>query len=386
MTTQGAHYDVIVLGVGGFGSAACYHLAKRGVRVLGLEQFPLVHDRGSSHGDTRIIRLAYFEHPDYVPLLRRAYQLWEELEQSTGKTLFRKTRLLISGPSDGEAIPGALRAAQEHRLSVEHLTADAAQQRFPDFRLPEGHEAVLEPDAGLLHVEDCVRTHIEEARRAGADIRGDTAVLNWSRTGSHLTVETPQGPLTAARIVITAGAWTNQLLAKIGLPLTVVRKFVGWYAVEPGAYHVDRGYPTFYVEHGDGAFYGFPSLDGRTLKFAEHTGRDVVIDPAHVDRSVRPEDLARLEAFRTAVLPRTLPQLDRSSVCLYTLTPDHHFVVDRHPQDERVIVAAGFSGHGFKFTSVIGETLADLACHGRTAAPIEFLRWNRPALQSNQVS
>lgn len=383
MTPVLAHYDAIVLGVGGFGSSACYHLATRGIRVLGLDQYSLVHDRGSSHGETRIIRLAYFEHPDYVPLLRRAYQLWDELERSTEQTLFRKTRLMLAGPPDGEAISGALRAAEQHQLSVETMTADAAQQRFPDFRLPPDHHVVLEPDAGLLYAERCVQTHIDEARRAGATIQGEVPVLGWRREGANLLVETPHGCFGAARLIITAGAWTNRLLAEAGLPLTVVRKFVGWYQTEAGAYSVDRGYPTFYIEYGDGAYYGFPSLDGRSIKFAEHTGRDVVTDPATVDRSAQTADRERLEPFRQAVLPKTRAILDRHSVCLYTLTPDHHFVIDHHPQDDGVIVAAGFSGHGFKFTSVVGEILADLAWNGRTDAPIEFLRWNRPALQMN---
>lgn len=385
MTASLGHYDVIVLGVGGFGSAACYHLARRGVRVLGLEQFPLLHDRGSSHGETRIIRLAYFEHPDYVPLLRRAYELWGELEAVAKTALFRRTRLMISGPPDGEAIPGALRAAQEHGLDIETLTIAEAALRFPDFRLPDDHQIVVEPDAGLLHVEKCVEVHIQEARRAGAEIRGEVPVLGWGRAGATLYVDTPSGRFSATRLVITAGAWTSRLMAHAGLPLTVVRKFVGWYEVEPGAYHVDRGTPTFYIEQPDGAFYGFPSMDQRTIKFAEHTGFDVVGDPANVDRHVRPNDRARLDAFRERVLSRALSVLDRYSVCLYTLTPDRHFVVDHHPDDPDIIVAAGFSGHGFKFTSVIGETLADLAGNGRTDAPIEFLRWNRPALQEHRT-
>lgn len=381
MTPNCTHYDVIVLGVGGFGSAACYHLARRGVHVLGLEQFPLVHDRGSSHGETRIIRMAYFEHPDYVPLLRRAYELWADLETIAGTSLFRKTRLLISGPPDGEAIPGAIRAAREHNLEIECLTAAEAQRRFPEFRLPEEHQVVLEPDAGLLHVEACVQSHINEARRLGAEIQSEVPVLGWGRNGANLYVDTRVGRFTATRLVMTAGAWTSRVLAAAGLPLSVVRKFVGWYEVEPGAYDVHHGAPTFYIEQPDGAFYGFPSMDGRTIKFAEHTGHDVIDDPALVDRRLRVDDVVRLDAFRQRVLPRTRPVLDRHSVCLYTLTPDHHFIVDHHPQDDGVIVAAGFSGHGFKFTSVIGEALADLACEGRTNSPIEFLRWNRPALQ-----
>jgi monomeric sarcosine oxidase len=245
---------------------------------------------------------------------------------------------------------------------------------------------VLEPDAGLLFVEKCVQAHLDQARKAGATIHGDRQVNSWKRDGARLVVETAQGFFSANQLIITAGAWTNRLLADAGLPLTVVRKFVGWYPVEPGAYDVDRGYPVFYVEHDAGAFYGFPSLDGRTIKFAEHTGGDAVADPANVDRTVRPADLTKLDAFRRDVLPRTRPTLDRHSVCLYTLTPDHHFIIDHHPQDDGVIVAAGFSGHGFKFTSVIGEVLAELALTGQTNAPIDFLRWNRPALQATRTS
>lgn len=384
MTPVRACYDVIVLGVGGFGSAACYHLARRGVRVLGLEQFPWLHDRGSSHGETRIIRLAYFEHPDYVPLLRRAYELWGELEASAKTALFRKTRLMISGLPDGEAIPGALRAAREHGLDIECLTAAEARQQFPDFCLPDEHQVVLEPDAGLLHVEACVQAHIREAVRAGAEIQGNTPVQGWGRDGALLYVDTSHGRYAASRLVIAAGAWTNRVIADAGLPLTVIRKFVGWYEVEPGAYDVERGTPTFYIEQPDGAFYGFPSMDQRTIKFAEHTGNDVVDDPTTVDRNLRPQDVSRLNDFRKTILPRTRPILDRHSVCLYTLTPDRHFVVDHHPQDRDVVIAAGFSGHGFKFTSVIGEALADLASNGRTDAPIEFLRSNRPALQRKE--
>jgi sarcosine oxidase len=370
-------YDVIVLGVGGFGSSACYHLANRGLKVLGLEQFACAHDRGSSHGDTRIIRLAYFEHPDYVPLLRRAYQLWAELETVARGALFRGARLLLAGPPEGETIAGALAAARLHELTVQQLTAQEARREFPGIHVPDEFSAVLEPDAGYLFVEDCVRTYWDEAMLCGADIRTGVTVREWSAEGTGVRVWTDAGDFHAAKLVITAGAWAGAMLRDLGLPLTVVRKFVGWFRTEGGAYHVDRGYPTFYFEQPDGAFYGFPSLDGRSIKVAEHTGGEPVSDPLNVDRSCRETDVARLTPFLQQVLPRARPELVKHSVCLYTLTPDHHFLIDRHPQFPQVWFAAGFSGHGFKFTSVLGEALADLACTGATALPIGFLELSR---------
>jgi sarcosine oxidase len=372
-----ASFDVIVLGAGGFGSAACYHLAQRGVRVLGLEQFGCAHDRGSSHGDTRIIRLAYFEHPDYVPLLRRAYELWAELEAASQRTLFRKTRLLIAGPPRGEAIAGALEAARLHNLQVDQLTAKEARALFPGIDVPATYSTVLEPDAGFLLVEDCVRAHWQQAEAAGATMLSGAAVREWSADGHGVRVRTDRGDFHAAALVITAGAWAGALLRDLNLPLTVVRKFVGWFRTEDGAYHVDAGHPTFYFEQPDGAFYGFPSLDGRSIKVAEHTGGDAVANPLDVDRSCRDTDVAQLTPFLQQALPRAWPELVRHSVCLYTLTPDRHFLVDRHPQHPQVWFAAGFSGHGFKFTSVLGEALADLATTGTTALPIEFLRLSR---------
>jgi len=370
-------YDVIVLGVGGFGSAACYHLARRGARVLGLEQFECAHARGSSHGDTRIIRLAYFEHPNYVPLLRRAYELWAELESLSGQSLFRRAQLLLAGPADGETITGALEAAQLHNLTVHRMTAEEACSAFPGMLVPGGYAAVLEPDAGYLRVEECVRAHWQAAVNLGADIRTGIAVRDWSVEGNGVRVRTDQGDSHASSLVITAGAWAATLLRDLALPLTVVRKFVGWFRTEDGAYHVDHGYPTFYFEQPDGAFYGFPSLDGRSIKIAEHTGGELVSDPLNIDRSCRESDLTRLMPFVKQVLPRARTELEKHSVCLYTLTPDRHFIIDRHPHHPNVWFAAGFSGHGFKFTSVVGEVLADLATTSKTAAPIEFLRSSR---------
>lgn len=370
-------FDVIVLGVGGCGSAACAHLAQRGLNVLGLEQFGPVHDRGSSHGETRIIRLAYFEHPDYVPLLRRSYQLWHELEHGETLPLFRKSQLLLSGPPDGETITGALRAARDHQLSIEQLTADDVARRFPGIVIPDGHAVVLEPEAGFLHVERCVQAHITAARNQGAQLRFDTPVRSVSIEPNSVTVATDSETFHAARLVVTAGAWTSTLLSALSVPLVVSRKFVGWFATSSQAYHVDRGYPCYFFEMPEGTFYGFPSLDGQSIKMARHSGFEPVSDPATVDRNCHADDIAPLRQFAGRVLPQVTTTLVKHSVCLYTLSPDQHFLVDTLPEAPHVSVACGLSGHGFKFASVLGEVLADLAVEQRTDLPIEFLSLRR---------
>lgn len=370
-----AAYDVIVIGVGGMGSAACEHLARRGCRVLGLEQFALGHDRGSSHGETRIIRLAYFEHPDYVPLLQRAYRLWNELEQRTGRTLLHQNGLILSGPAAGETITGALRSARDHQLAVERLTPTDLRHRFPGFAPPEEHAIVFESRAGYLAVEDCVAAHLAAARSAGAEFRERTPVLRWGRDGRGVFVETASERFTAQGLVITAGAWAARVLADLRLPLIVRRKFVGWFATSAGSYAAAEGTPTYYCELPEGAFYGFPSLDGTSLKVAEHTGGAVVDDPASVDRAAHADDVAPLARFVQRFLPQATTTLVRHSVCLYTLTPDQHFLIATHPEHPQVQIAAGFSGHGFKFTPVVGAALADLATTGRSELPIGFLGW-----------
>ena len=378
-------YDSIVLGTGGVGSAALYHLARRGARALGLDRFPPGHDRGSSHGDTRIIRLAYFEHPDYVPLLKRAYELWAELEARSGKKLYHEVGLLQAGPADGQVVAGAKDSARRHGLSVEDLAPHEVEARWPGFRLPPAHGAVYEKRAGFLRVEECVRTHCEEAARAGAEIRTGESVLRFEPRGSGVTVVTDRGSYHAAHLIITAGPWAPGLLAGLGLRLRVIRKPLLWYRTESPVYRADAGGPCFLFETAAGIFYGFPEIDAGGLKVAEHTGGKPVADPLQVDRSVSAEDRAPVERFLASYMPRVSKDLLKHAVCLYTLSPDENFVIDRHPGHPQVAFAAGLSGHGFKFTSVLGETMAQLALDGRAALPIEFLSLARPALHPDRL-
>jgi sarcosine oxidase len=366
-------FDCIVIGVGGFGGGALYHLARRGCRVLGLERFGVAHDRGSSHGQTRIIRQAYFEHPDYVPLLRTAYRLWRELEIETGQTLMRLHGLLLAGPPQGEAIPGARRAAAQHGVTIETVPADDHLRRFPGFRFPDNCDVLYEPHAGALDVESCVRAHIERAVAHGAVLRTGETVIEWQSDGRNVIVRTDRESYTAGRLVIAAGAWSAGLLPDLPVALRVVRKPQFWHEVLTADYDAARGTPAYYFELPSGAFYGFPCLDGRHVKVAEHTGGQDIADPLTVDREVHEDDVRPVREFARQTLPGVRSEPSRHSICLYTFSPDGHFIVDRHPEHENVVIAAGFSGHGFKFTSVLGEALADLALDGRTEHPIGFL-------------
>ncbi len=370
-------YDAIVIGCGGVGSAALYHLAGRGATVLGLDRFSPGHDRGSSHGQTRIIRRAYFEHPDYVPLLERAYQLWAELEAGWPEPLYHETGLLQVGPPDGKVLPGVLASAREHDLAVDSLTAEEVEDRFPGFVVPDSLSAVFEQGAGYLLVEDSVKAHIEQARSRGAELRTGKPVTRWQASGDTVVVETETDRFEARHLIVTAGAWAAKLLADLNLELRVLRKHLHWYAnAEPG-YRSVRGAPIFLYEVPAGIFYGFPQIDDFGVKVAEHTGGEAVTDASGLDRSLDQQDQLRVKQFLTSYLPGVSSISTRHEACMYTMSPDENFIVDRHPYRDNVLFAAGLSGHGFKFTSVLGELLADLALDGETELPYEFLRAGR---------
>ncbi|HJQ81889.1 MAG TPA: N-methyl-L-tryptophan oxidase [Lacipirellulaceae bacterium] len=397
------HYDAIVLGAGGVGSAVMLHLARRGARVLGIDRFHPPHDRGSSHGHTRVIRQAYFEHPDYVPLLVESYRLWRELEQQVGRHLFHQVGLIQAGPPEGHVVPGALRSAAQHNLAVEQLSANEIEKRWPGLRAAHHLIGAYEPGAGYLLVEDCVRAHLDAARAAGAEFLGETEVEAWSASGDEVRVKTARGEFTANRLVITAGAWAGRNLLPLPMgegrgegaqspkspnpnplpkgegtiKLTVRRKSLFWFEAAAAEYEVANGFPVFLFELPHGVFYGFPKLDARGVKVAEHSGGRTVNDPLVVDRSIDRDERERLIQFLSAHLPGVSNKVMDHAVCLYTMSPDENFIVDRHPAHSNVVFAAGLSGHGFKFVPVLGRALAELALDGGTKLPIGFLSLGR---------
>lgn len=372
--------DVIVIGLGGIGSAAAYHLARRGLRVLGLDQFPHAHARGSSHGDSRLIRQAYFEHPAYVPLLRRAYQLWEDLEAQSGERLFFKNGLVLSGPDvEGAAVHGAKRSAEMHGIAIEEMSADLAKRRWPMFNFDPSHSAVYEPGAGFLRVEACVRAHLAGAEAASAELRNE-GVKSWKRTDSGVEVTTEAGTYAAERLVIAGGAWSSDLLSTLQDRLSVHRVPLLWLArAKDEALRLEDGVPCFGFDLEEGFFYGFPALPSaiaprRGVKVALHAPGERVFDPAHPDRTLQHDERALLVKLARRCLPDATDVVLDYAVCMYTMTLDEHFILDT---DGPVSFFAGGSGHAFKFASVLGEMLADFAQQGATQQPVDFLRLSR---------
>lgn len=372
-----ADYDAIVVGMGGVGSAAAFHLARRGLKVLGLEQHAAGHRLGSSHGETRVIRKAYFEHPGYVPLLQRAYELWDELAANSGEELFRRSGVLLVGRPDGEVISGSLQSARDHGIEVEALSAEQARQRFPGFRIPDDQVALLESDAGLLRVERCVLAHWEAARAAGADLRAHAAVQRLEFRLGEVLVTVDGQTYSGGSAVLGSGAWTSHVWPSCPVRLEVRRKVSGWFPIG-GSTSVDwTQSPAFLFEQPQGIFYGLPSIDGRTIKVAEHTGGRAVPHPDREDRHVAEGELESVGDFLVRSLTDIGTFPEKTSCCFYTMSPDQHFCIGRIANFEHVVGMAGLSGHGFKFTSVLGEIASELLVDGCTKLPAAFLKWDR---------
>lgn len=366
-------YDVIVIGLGGMGSAAAYHLAARGQRVLGLEKFTPAHDKGSSHGGSRIIRQSYFEDPAYVPLLLRAYELWDELAKDSERDVYRMTGGLFLGPPGCLTVAGSLRASQEWNLPHDVLDENEIRDRFPNFTPQPGDIALFEAKAGFARPELTVQAHLDLAAKSGATLRFGEEVLEWSDTARGVTVRTAAGIYTAGQVVICPGAWAPQLLADFGIPITVERQVLYWLdpvgGIEPFIDH-----PIFIDEDASGMqIYGFPAIDGPRggVKVAFFR-KGVECTPDTIDRTVHDQEIREMRDRAAQLLPALDGPCVHSATCMYSNTPDQHFVIARHPDTENVTVACGFSGHGFKFVPVVGEILADLATTGATTHPISL--------------
>lgn len=359
-------YDVIIVGLGAMGSAAAYHFARRGARVLGLDRFAPPHAFGSSHGESRIIREAYFEHPLYVPLVQRAYALWRELEREAGTGLLLQTGGLMIGQREGTLVRGARASARAHHLPHELLDSAALRSRYPAFQVAEGVVALWEPRAGVLFPEKCIAAHLHVARRHGADLRFNEAVVSWRQTGAACEVQTGRGAYGAAHLVFTAGPWLAGLQAGLALPLQCARQVLFWF--EPGdqkELFMPPRFPVFIFEYApERYFYGFPDL-GEGVKVAiHHEGERAA--PEMVRREVQAAEARPVRELLNKHLPALAPgALRKSEVCLYTNTPDGHFLMDFHPGASRVLLASPCSGHGFKFSSAMGEGIAQLLLENR---------------------
>lgn len=376
-------FDAIVVGCGSMGSAALFQLAGRAKRVLGLEQFDVPNDLGSSAGSNRIIRLAYAEDPRYVPLLRRAYKLWHELEALAGERLLVQTGGIDAGPEHGSIVSGSRRSCAEHDLPHDVFDAEALRRRFPGYQLAQDMLAVYQPQGGFLMSERCVVAHINAALARGAEVHGRETVTAWEsiENDTRIRVLTASNVYHARSLVLTAGPWTAGLVPGLRRVAQPERQVQVWVQPVVPAHFQVANFPVFNMEAEEGRFYGFPAYSVPGFKFGKYHHLREQIQPDTVDRFCHPED----EAVLREGIRRYFPDADGPTlamkVCMFTNTPDEHFVIDHHPQSRSVAVAAGFSGHGFKFSSVVGEILADLALDGHTASNLDLFRWSRPALQ-----
>jgi sarcosine oxidase len=377
-------YDVIVLGLGGMGSAAAHQLAARGLRVLGLEQFTPAHDQGSSHGQSRVIRQAYYEDPAYVPLLLRTYDLWQQLERDSGKQLLTITGALMLGAPESGVVKGSLRSAREHNLTHELLDAAEICKRFPPFAPAPDTVGLFEKQGGFVRPEEAVRAHLKLAKQSGATLHFEEEVTDWKTSGSGVRVTTARGVYEAGQLVIAAGPWLGKVLADLELPLRVERQVQFWFepacGIEP--FHPSN-FPVWIWETSDGTHpYGLPATDGvgGGVKVSmHHGGKNPVCTPDTIDRTISDEEIAMARRCISARVPALNGRCVKSVACMYTNTPDGHFLIDRHPSRPQVLMVSPCSGHGFKFCPVVGEIVADLVERGETQHNLLPFRWERLA-------
>ena len=371
-------YDAIVIGLGGMGSAAAYHLARRGKSVLGLEQFDLLHELGSSHGVTRIIRLAYHEDPSYVPLLRRAYELWHDLEADAGERLLITTGSLEGGPEEGSTFRGALEAAELHDLPHEVLDASEMRRRYPAYAgFDSTTRVVFQPDGGFLLAERTILAHVNGALASGAELRFREPVLAWEPTRDGVRVVTERGSHDADRLVVCAGAWARTLVPELERLAVPERQVLAWLQPTRVELFEPARFPVFLIDVEEGSYYGFPVHDVPGFKFGRYHHLGEPIDPSDPDRSVRPGDEAVLRAFAEHYFPDGAGPTVMLKACMFTNSPDEHFLLGTMPEAAQVSLFAGESGHGYKFASVVGEILADLAIDGVTRHDIGLFGLDR---------
>jgi len=364
-------FDVLVIGAGAMGGAAAYHLAKSGAKVCVFDQFTVPHDKGSSHAETRLIRQAYFENPNYVPLLKRAYELWDELAENSDQ-LFVRNGLFVAGRQDRKIMQGILHSAKQHEIPVEVLSATDAKRNFPNFNF-ENHEiCILEKNAGYLLVDNCLRAHLQKAEHFGATILQQTCIDSFTKAAGEFSVKTGGREFKAKKVIVCAGAWAaNMLPEKYKAALTAYRVPLFWFPPLQ-EFTPQHNESCFAFDLEEGFFYGFPQLSLDGMKVGLHKPGLEIHNPSAFNRELKNDERAPVQAFVKAKIPNYQPNISKEATCIYTMTPDEHFIVD---EEDGLIVMAGFSGHGFKFASVMGEIAKELALQGKTMHPIDFLRF-----------
>lgn len=374
-------YNTIVIGLGSMGSSALYQLAKRGAKVLGLEQFGIGHKKGSHSGQSRIVRKAYFEHPDYVPLLEEAYKGWDSIQQETGKQLFHKNGLVYFGEPGHEVMEGVKSSAEHFGLNIEQRTGNVEHGMF---QVSSGFEVLFESEAGFAVTEETIRSYTEQAEKLGAEVQTGETVMGWRLKDNYVEVHTDKMEYHTEKLILTAGAYTSQLIPGFSNQLKVTRQLIFWIKPEAPDQFTPERFPCWVVAEPEypGIFYGFPILSTEQggnglLKVAHHTPGEFIL-PTDLDKFNPDKEKKKLLSFLKKYMPEVGGDIVEVTACMYTYSPDENFIIDFLPDtNSRVVMAAGFSGHGFKFVPVVGSILADLALNGRTGLPIDFLRLDR---------
>jgi sarcosine oxidase len=369
-------YDVIVIGLGAMGSAAAAHLSARGFSVLGLDRFRPPHEMGSSHGESRIIRAAYFEDPVYVPMVLRAFELWRKLEADSGAELLQASGVLLLGRPESEVIAGSRRSAEIHQIPHRALSSKEIATRFPALRPSVETIGLLEPDGGILFPEQCVLSHLELAYQRGAELRFGEPVRSWKASENSIEIKTDSGRFHSARLIIAAGPWASQLLSELQIPLHAERQVSAWFQPnDPQRVQVGE-FPVFLWEYESGRLlYGVPDL-GRGVKAALHH-QGTATDADRTNRRVEPDEAETIRSLLQRLAPAAAGPQQHASVCLYTNSPDHHFLIDFHPHSPRVLILSPCSGHGFKFAPVVGELATDLVSGEKPRFDLNRFRLSR---------
>ena len=370
-------FDCIVIGVGGMGSSAVHNLAKRGQKVLGLEKFDIPHSEGSSHGVNRIIRLAYYEHSSYVPLLRRAYEMWSEIETIAGEQLLYKIGSIDTAPSGHEVFEGSLESCLEHDIPHEVLNHKQINDRFPGYEMPLGQMGLYQADGGFVLSERAIVAYVNAAVAEGAEVHARESVIKWETEGAGVRVFTDRAEYTADRLVITAGAWAAGMVPSLEELAVPERQVLAWLQPKEPSLFAPENFPVFNAYFEEGRYYGFPVFGIPGFKIGRYHHLEELADPDHMERGVTQEDEDILRSAVSRYFPKANGTLMTLKTCLFTNTPDDHFIIDKVPGMPQVTVAAGFSGHGFKFASVVGEIVGDLAINGETTHNIDLLKIDR---------
>lgn len=372
-------YSCIIVGAGSIGIATGYYLAKQGIDTLLIDAYDPPHQMGSHHGDTRIIRYAYAEGKQYVPLALRARELWNELEQDAEEIIFSPTGVLSIGNPDAGSMREILSSVQDYSLPLDILDASQVEQHWPGIVMPEDFVGYFEAEAGVLFSEKCIKSYRMLAKRYGATIVTHSPVEQIRFDASGIAVQTKQDTYYGEYVLVTAGAWTEKVLrtVELSLPLQPTRKAIGWFEADERLYRAQH-FPAFIFNLPTETYYGFPSFEQSGLKIGCHHGGQKV-DPHHFNRQFGDdvEDEGKLRQFLEKYMPNAAGSLKRGSTCLYTLSPDEHFIIDSHPNQAKLILAAGFSGHGFKFASSIGEGISQLIITGTSNLDLSMFSLHR---------